>query len=86
MSVDERGARLSTPALDSGRSIRTDPLKEVIPPVPVRSEQDRELRRDDERIVEEIRRLFERYRETARQATEPAQKQTPAEQRELSLR
>lgn len=28
------------------------------------------MRRDDERIVEEIRRLFERYRETARHATE----------------
>jgi hypothetical protein len=64
----------------------SDPLKEVNPPVPVRSEQDRELRRDDERIVEEIRRLFERYRETARHATEPARKREPAEKRELTLR
>jgi hypothetical protein len=38
--------------------------------VPVRSEQDRAIARDDQRIVEEIRRLFERYRETARHATE----------------
>ena len=30
------------------------------------------MRRDDQRMVEEIRRLFERYRETARHATEPA--------------
>lgn len=40
--------------------------------MPVKSEQDRDIQRDDERIVEEIRRLFERYRETARQASEPA--------------
>jgi hypothetical protein len=38
----------------------------------VRSEQDRDTRRDDERMVEEIRRLFERYRVTARNATEAA--------------
>jgi hypothetical protein len=38
--------------------------------VPVRSEQDRAIPRDEQRIVEEIRRLFERYRETARQASE----------------
>jgi hypothetical protein len=54
--------------------------------VPVRSEQDRELRRDDERIVEEIRRLFERYRETARLATAPAKEQEPAKQPELTPR
>jgi hypothetical protein len=30
------------------------------------------MRRDDERMVEEIRRLFERYRVTARNATEAA--------------
>jgi hypothetical protein len=39
--------------------------------VPVGSEQDRDIQRDDQRIVEEVRRLFERYRETARHATEP---------------
>jgi hypothetical protein len=54
--------------------------------VPVRSEQDREFRSDDQRIVEEIRRLFERYRETARQATEAAEKNEPAKQPELTLR
>jgi hypothetical protein len=27
------------------------------------------MRRDDQQLVEEIRRLFERYRETARHAT-----------------
>jgi hypothetical protein len=37
--------------------------------VPVGREQDREMRRDDQQLVEEIRRLFERYRETARHAT-----------------
>jgi hypothetical protein len=41
--------------------------------VPV-AEQDREVRRDDERVVEEIRRLFERYRETARLAAESAER------------
>jgi hypothetical protein len=54
--------------------------------MPIRSEQDREARREDERIVEEIRRLFERYRETARHATEHVQADEPAEQRELTLR
>jgi hypothetical protein len=54
--------------------------------MPVRSEQDREPRRDDQRIVEEIRRLFERYRETARHATEQAKKDEPAERPELTLR
>ena len=54
--------------------------------MPVRSEQDREFRSDDERIVEEIRRLFERYRETARQAREPVRKEAPARERELTLR
>lgn len=41
--------------------------------MPVRSEQDRDARRDDQRIVEEIRRLFERYREAARNASEPTE-------------
>ena len=54
--------------------------------MPVRSEQDREHRRDDERIVEEIRRLFERYRETARHASEPTEKKEPAERPEMTLR
>ena len=54
--------------------------------MPVRSEQDREIRRDDQRIVEEIRRLFERYRETARHATEPTKKDEPAERSEPTLR
>jgi hypothetical protein len=54
--------------------------------VPVRSEQDRDARRDDERIVEEIRRLFERYRETARHATEPVEKHEPDKWPELTLR
>ena len=54
--------------------------------MPVRSEQDREVRRDEQRVVEEIRRLFERYRETARQAREPVRKEAPARQRELTLR
>ena len=40
----------------------------------VGSEQDHDIRRDDQRIVEEVRRLFERYRETARHATEPAER------------
>jgi hypothetical protein len=52
--------------------------------MPVLSEQDRELRRDDERIVEEIRRLFERYRETAREATDPAKIREPAVRREFT--
>lgn len=42
--------------------------------MPVKSEQDRDTRRDDERMVEEIRRLFERYRVTARNATEAAER------------
>jgi hypothetical protein len=54
--------------------------------MPVRSEQDREVRRDEQRIVEEIRRLFERYRETARQASEPVRKDEPAAPRELTPR
>lgn len=37
--------------------------------MPVDREQDRDTRRDEERVVEEIRRLFERYRVTARQAS-----------------
>jgi hypothetical protein len=54
--------------------------------MPVRSEQDHEVRRDDQRIVEEIRRLFERYRETARQASEPARTKESDAQREVTLR
>jgi hypothetical protein len=58
--------------------------------VPVRSEQDRDTRRDDERMVEEIRRLFERYRVTARNATEAAgrdrQVESPKRARALRLR
>ena len=37
------------------------------------------MRRDDQRVVEEIRRLFERYRATARRATEPAEHVRPVE-------
>jgi hypothetical protein len=47
--------------------------------VPVGSEQDHDIRRDDQRIVEEVRRLFERYRETARLATEPREQDEPLE-------
>jgi hypothetical protein len=36
-------------------------------------EQDRHTRRDEQRVLEEIRRLFERYRVTAHQATEAAE-------------
>jgi hypothetical protein len=36
-------------------------------------EQDRYRRRDEQRVLEEIRRLFERYRVTAHQATEAAE-------------
>jgi hypothetical protein len=40
--------------------------------VGVKPEPDRDVRRDDEQALEEIRRLFARYRQTARhgQATE----------------
>ena len=48
------------------------------------------MRRDEQRVVEEIRRLFERYRETARHATEPAESERPVdspdEDRALTLR
>jgi hypothetical protein len=58
--------------------------------VPVGSEQDRNQRRDEQRVVEEIRRLFERYRETARHATEPAEAErrveSPDEDRTLTVR
>jgi hypothetical protein len=40
------------------------------------------MRRDDQRVVEEIRRLFERYRETARHATEAAERDRPVESRD----
>jgi hypothetical protein len=50
--------------------------------MPVGSEQDRDMRRDDQRVVEEIRRLFERYRETARHATEAAERDRPVESRD----
>jgi hypothetical protein len=53
--------------------------KEVVPPMPVESEQDPYMRSDQERVVEEIRRLFERYRETARHATEDAEHRRRAE-------
>lgn len=58
--------------------------------MPVGSEQDRYTRRDDQRMVEEIRRLFERYRETARHASEPAEQdqrlESPDRAPELTLR
>jgi len=54
--------------------------------MPVQSEQDREVRRDDQRIVEEVRRLFERYRETARRATEADPKDEQVERPALTLR
>lgn len=41
-------------------------------------EQDRQRRRDEQQVAEEIRRLFERYRVTARQATEAAKHDDPA--------
>jgi hypothetical protein len=47
--------------------------------VSVERERDRDMRRDDQRVVEEIRRLFERYRATARRATEPAEDVRPVE-------
>jgi hypothetical protein len=52
--------------------------------VPVGSEQDRDTRRDEQQLVEEIRRLFERYRETARHATaaKPVEQRREAESRE----
>jgi hypothetical protein len=40
--------------------------KEVV--MPVGREQDRDNPRDEQRVLEEIRRLFERYRETAHHA------------------
>jgi hypothetical protein len=58
--------------------------------VPVESERDRRMRSDQERVVEEIRRLFERYRETARHATEDAERarrtESRRERRVLTLR
>ena len=39
----------------------------------VGGEQDRYGRRDEQRVLEEIRRLFGRYRVTARQATQAAE-------------
>jgi hypothetical protein len=47
--------------------------------VPVGSEQDRDTRRDEQQLVEEVRRLFERYRETARHATEAVEHRGEAE-------
>jgi len=44
------------------------------------------MRQDQQRIVEEIRRLFERYRETARHATEPSKHEQQGESPELTLR
>ena len=37
--------------------------------MPVEREQDLEVRRDEQRVVDEIRRLFERYRMAANDAT-----------------
>ena len=56
--------------------------------MPVGSEQDRDTRRDEQRLVEEIRRLFERYRETARHATEAAEqrRETESPERAPALR
>lgn len=54
--------------------------------MPIGSEQDRGIRRDDERIVEEIRRLFERYRETARHATEPVEPDREVDSPALTVR
>jgi hypothetical protein len=42
--------------------------------VPIENERDRRMRSDQQRVVEEIRRLFDRYRETARHATEDAER------------
>ena len=47
--------------------------------MPVRTEQDHDTRRDDERMIEEIRRLFERYRVTARTATDAAERDQQVE-------
>ena len=44
------------------------------------------MRQDEQRIVEEIRRLFERYRETARHATEPPKREQQGEPPALTLR
>jgi hypothetical protein len=54
--------------------------------VPIASEQDRDVRLDQQRIVEEIRRLFDRYRETARRASETAENDEQAESPALTLR
>jgi hypothetical protein len=55
--------------------------------VPVGSEQDRDdMKRDDERLREEIRRLFERYRETARHATASERDESAEDSPALTLR
>lgn len=54
--------------------------------MPIGSEQDRDRPRDDQRIVEEIRRLFERYRETARHAAEPVERDREVDSPALTLR
>jgi hypothetical protein len=54
--------------------------------VPVVDEQDREVQLDEQRIVDEIRRLFDRYRQTARRANESAEKDEPVESPALTLR
>lgn len=54
-------------------------------------EQDRYRRRDEQRVLDEIRRLFERYRVTAQEAAEhdehaAAATETPAKAPALTLR
>jgi hypothetical protein len=55
--------------------------------VGVKSEPDRDTRRDDEQALEEIRRLFARYRQTARhgQVTERDEPLAPTEQAKQAL-
>jgi hypothetical protein len=77
-----------SPGLDScqiTRRIHNDPLKEVTT-VPVVDEQDREVKLDEQRIVDEIRRLFDRYRQTARRAAEAAEDDEQVETPALTLR
>ena len=55
--------------------------------MPVGSEQDRDdKKRHDERLREEIRRLFERYRETARHATASEHDESAEDAPALTLR
>lgn len=51
-------------------------------------ELDRDVRRDDEQVLEEIRRLFARYRDLARRGAETEADETPqteAEQPEAAV-